>query len=66
MPGAVTPFAMINGVKNNIPIYLDKNLLSYNYIYAHPLVNDRTLEMPVKDLVRFFRKISVIPNWVEI
>ena len=25
-PGAVSPFAMINGVKNNIPIFIDKNL----------------------------------------
>ena len=66
LPGAVTPFAMINGVKNNIPIYLDKSLLSYNYIYAHPLVNDRTLEISLKDLVLFFKKISVIPNWVEL
>ena len=66
LPGAVTPFAMINGVKKNIPIYLDKSLLFYNNIYAHPLVNDRTLEISVKDLVLFFKKISVIPNWVEI
>ena len=27
-PGAVSPFAMINGVKNNIPIFIDKNLQS--------------------------------------
>ena len=66
LPGAVTPFAMINGVKNNIPIYLDKNLLSYKYIYAHPLVNDRTLEIPVKELIRFFKKINVTPSWIEI
>src|SRR6056300_715780 len=65
-PGAVTPFAMINGVKNNIPIYIDKNLQFYTKLYAHPLVNDRTLEITVKELELFFRKINVVPNLIEI
>ena len=65
-PGAVSPFAMINGVKNNIPIFIDKNLQFYTKLYAHPLVNDRTLEITVQELELFFRKINVVPNWIEI
>jgi len=65
-PGAVTPFAMINGVKNNIPIYIDKNLQFYKKIYAHPLVNDKTLEISISELERFFEKIGVIPNWIQL
>ena len=65
-PGAVSPFAMINGVKNNIPIFIDKNLQSYTKLYAHPLVNDRSLEITLEELELFFRKINVVPNWIEI
>ncbi len=65
-PGAVSPFAMINGVKINIPIFIDKNLQFYTKLYAHPLVNDRTLEITVQELELFFRKINVVPNWIEI
>ena len=65
LPGAVSPFAMINGVKNNVTIYLDSKLKSYKNIFAHPLENNQTLEMTLDQLEKFFRKISVEPKWVN-
>ena len=40
-PGAVTPLSMINGVNNNVSLFMDKALRNKTVIYIHPLVNDR-------------------------
>ena len=64
-PGAVTPFSMINGVKNNVKLFFDLDLKSYDKIFAHPLVNDRTLEVSMTDLKIFFKKINVDINWID-
>jgi len=45
---------------------MDLNLKSCKKIFAHPLVNDRTLGMSIKNLEKFFEKIKVIPNWVNL
>ena len=64
-PGAVTPFSMINGLKNNVMLYLDKNINSYSKIYAHPLVNHATLEISVVDLIYFLNKMKITFNWIN-
>ena len=64
--GAVTPFAMISGVKNNVRLFMDKNLKSCLKIYAHPLVNDRTLELSIVSLELFFCKVGAVVNWVDL
>ena len=66
LPGAVSPFAMINGVKNNVSIYLDSKLKSYKNIFAHPLENNQTLEIKFDQLEKFFRKLSVEPKWLNL
>ena len=60
-----TPFAMINGVKKNVKLFLDLDLKSYTKIFAHPLVNDRTLEITMADLQIFFNKNNVYVNWID-
>ena len=65
-PGAVTPFSMVNGVKHNVNLFIDASLRSCLKIYAHPLVNDRTLELSIQDLEKFFNKIGSVPSWVEL
>ena len=66
LPGAVSPFAMINGVKNNVSIYLDSELKSYKNIFAHPLENNQTLEITFDQLEKFFRKLSIEPKWINL
>ena len=66
LPGAVSPFAMINGVKNNVSIYLDSKLKTYKNIFAHPLENNQTLEITFDHLEKFFRKLSVEPKWINL
>ena len=66
LPGAVSPFAMINGVKKNVTIFLDRNLKSYKKIFAHPLENNQTLEITFDQLEKFFKKIYVTPYWIDL
>ena len=66
LPGAVSPFAMINGVKNNVTIFLDTKLKSYKRIFAHPLENNQTLEITFDQLEKFFKKIFVTTYWIDL
>jgi len=65
-PGAVTPLSMINGVKQNVSLFIDVNLRSCLKIYAHPLVNDRTLELSIESLEYFFEKVGAVPHWISL
>ena len=65
-PGAVTPFSMINGIKKNVKLFIDNSLKSYKKIYAHPLVNDRTIELSLEGLEIFFKKTQVFPEWIDL
>ena len=66
LPGAVSPFSMINGVKNNVTIFLDSKLKSYKKIFAHPLENNQTLEIGLDQLEKFFKKILVTTYWIDL
>jgi len=65
-PGAVTPLSMINGVNNNVSLFMDKALRNKTVIYIHPLVNDRTIEMTIENLEKFFLKIGVNFEWIDL
>jgi len=65
-PGAVTPLSMINGVNNNVSLFMDKALRNKTVIYIHPLVNDRTIEMTIENLEKFFSKIGVNLEWIDL
>ncbi len=63
-PGAVSPFAMINGVENGVRFFMDAAAQQADVIYMHPLVNDRTLAMPRAYLVAFFERIGCEVTWI--
>ena len=65
-PGAVSPFSMINGIKNNVLVYFDSKLKSCEKIYAHPLVNDKTLELSLESLEFFFKKLKLPIVWTDL
>ena len=64
LPGAVSPFSMINGVKHDVRLFLDNNLKSFKKIFAHPLVNNQTIEISLDQLELFFKKITATPKWI--
>ena len=66
LPGAVSPFSMINGVKKDVKLFLDNNLKSFKKIFAHPLENNQTLEISFDQLEIFFKKIAVSPTWISL
>ena len=65
-PGAVTPLSMIVGVQMEVRLFIDSDLKNCKQIYVHPLVNERTLGMPIEGLQKFFYKIKVQPTWVDL
>ena len=53
IPGAVTPFSVINDREGAVTMVLDKALLEIDPVNAHPLRNDRTTAIAPGDLLRF-------------
>jgi Ala-tRNA(Pro) deacylase len=53
LPGAVTPFGIINDQERKVKVVLDRDLMSFNPVNAHPLVNTMTTALAPQDLVRF-------------
>jgi len=61
LPGAVTPFAVINDTGGQVRMVLDKGILALDPVNAHPLVNDMTTALESKDLVRFLEAENHAP-----
>ncbi len=53
LPGAVTPFAVINDKTGAVQVVLDQAMLARDPINCHPLVNDMTTALSPADLIRF-------------
>ena len=64
-PGSVTPFAIMNDKSKTVKVVLDQNLLDYHNINAHPLRNNMTVAIAVKDLLRFLEAYHHPPKIVD-
>lgn len=53
LPGAVTPFSVVNDRKKEVRLVLDRDLKGCDRINAHPLVNTKTTNISFADLLRF-------------
>lgn len=53
VPGAVTPFGVINDTQHRVRMVLDESLMRHDIINAHPLRNDATTSIGRDDLLRF-------------
>jgi len=53
LPGAVTPFGVINDRQNRVAVVLDSALADRDPVNCHPLVNTMTTALAGRDLVRF-------------
>ncbi|KPD13247.1 prolyl-tRNA synthetase associated domain-containing protein [Phaeobacter sp. 11ANDIMAR09] len=63
-PGAVSPLAMVNGVKAGVIFYMDAAAKEVDAINMHPLVNDRTVVMARDDFLTFMERIGCEIRWV--
>ena len=53
IPGAVTPFSVLNDRENRATMVLDQAILYYKLVNAHPLRNDRTTSISPDGLLKF-------------
>ena len=65
-PGAVSPFCMLNGIKNNVQFFCDYNIRKFKNVYLHPFVNDRTICLDITDLEKFLIKYHIPINWINL
>ena len=53
IPGAVTPFAIVNDENHNVKVILDEELMENELLNFHPLENTATTTIAAQDLVKF-------------
>lgn len=64
-PGAVSPLAMITGVKTGVQLVMECTLEQAERIHVHPLVNDRTVSLRGADLVALLEGWGAVPEWLD-
>ena len=55
-PGAVTPLALVNDPERRVHFAIDRTVLAGDRVNLHPLVNDKTVTVPVEGLKTFLRR----------
>jgi len=53
LPGSVTPFSVVNDREGKVKVVLDQDLLNFDLVNCHPLVNDQTTALKPSDLLAF-------------
>ena len=55
-PGSVSILAKFNDVSKEVNLYIDSLILESKKIACHPLINDKTLVIETKDILRLLEK----------
>ena len=58
-PGSVSPFGLINDNNKITKFLLDRDILQFDSVNFHPLVNNYTLNLKINDFINFIKKINV-------
>ena len=66
IPGAVTPFAIVNDRERLVKVVLDAEMMRYTPLNYHPLRNDRTTAIAPEDLVRFLEAEGHAPRILDL
>jgi Ala-tRNA(Pro) deacylase len=66
IPGAVTPFAILNDRERLVQVVLDAEMMRHTPLNYHPLRNDRTTAIAPDDLVRFLEAEGHPPRVVDL
>jgi len=53
VPGAVTPFGLINDTGHRVSVILDDKMMAADLVNYHPLSNGKTTALAPRDLLRF-------------
>jgi Ala-tRNA(Pro) deacylase len=65
-PGSVTPFALINDTACRMTVILDADMMRYERLNYHPLVNTATTSIARDDLLAFIRSCGHEPRIVAV
>lgn len=65
-PGSVTPFALINDSECRVNVVLDADMMAYDTLNYHPLVNSATTAIAPDDLLAFIRSCGHEPAIVAL
>ena len=66
VPGAVTPFALINDAANAVRVVIDSGVMEAERAHFHPLTNDATTAIAPADLLRFIGALGHDPAVVDL
>ena len=61
-PGSVTAFALINDTNCEVNVVLDADLIAYEQVNFHPLINTMTTTITSQDLLRFVYACGHVPQ----
>jgi Ala-tRNA(Pro) deacylase len=65
-PGAVTLFGVVNDKAGEVTVAIDKGLLAFDAINAHPLTNTMTTALSRDDLLRFLETTGHAPLVIDV
>ena len=65
IPGAVSPFAVINDEDGSVTVVLDADLRDEDPLNFHPLDNTMTTAISCDDLVRFLQAYGHPPRFID-
>ena len=65
IPGAVTPFAVVNDHGGAVQVVLDAGLLAHDPLNFHPLDNAMTTAISADGLLRFLEHTDHVPQVVD-
>ena len=65
IPGAVTPFAVINDTQGRVTVYLDHAMLECSPLNYHPLTNEATTAISPGDLTTFLEACGHAPRVID-
>ena len=66
IPGAVSPFAVLNDVERVVKVVLDREVLARDPVNLHPLDNAKTTAIAAADLLRFLEAEGHTPHMIDL
>jgi Ala-tRNA(Pro) deacylase len=66
IPGAVSPFAVVNDAERVVRVVLDREVLAKDPVNLHPLDNAKTTAIAAADLLRFLEAEGHTPQVIDL
>lgn len=65
-PGSVSPFGVVNDMKNEVELYIDKEVADADIVSFHPNRNTATLELSKEMFHKFLQSIKNLHTIIDI